>query len=82
LARDGGVVTRDREARRRSTAFTAFWIFGQTIYVQCQYGARDAGPANEFDPLFRRLMQDAFAGGMSEEDVVAALAELREGGNS
>jgi hypothetical protein len=48
LTREGGVVTRDREARRRSTAFTAFWIFGQTIYVQYWYGARDAGPAQEF----------------------------------
>jgi hypothetical protein len=46
--------------------------------VQYWYGARDAGPANEFEPLFRRLIQDAFGGGMSEEDVVAALTELRE----
>jgi uncharacterized protein DUF5677 len=82
LTRDGGVVTRDRESRRRSTAFTAFWIFGQTIYVQYWYGAHDAGPANEFQPLFLRLMQDAFAGGMSEEDVVAALTELRDGADS
>jgi hypothetical protein len=72
-----GVKTRDRLLARRLAAHTAFWTFGQTIYLQLQCGTRDEALATQFDTLFSEMLREHFAEGMSREEVRERLAQAR-----
>lgn len=72
-----GVMSRDRLPSRRVTAQTAYWTFGQTIYLQVGHGTRDQGLARQFDALFTELLRERFAEGMNQQEVRERLAEAR-----
>jgi hypothetical protein len=72
-----GARSRDRLLARRVTAHTAYWTFGQTIYLQLHVGTRDESLAAQFDTLFSETLRDCFAEGMSRQETRERLADLR-----
>jgi hypothetical protein len=72
-----GIFGRDRQAQATLVAESAYWAFGQTIYLQLTFGARDRDTLREFDAMYAGTYGTTFAQGMSDEEVRAALAEAR-----
>jgi len=76
LMPDGTMRRRDRDHLRHLTAFSAYWIFGQVIYLQLELQGA-AATAQDFDPRFRGTLADTFGDGETEEEATAALAQAR-----